>query len=60
MKYKGEISNYTFILNEGVIEVWSNIDSEFPESYIYVKDGEIKNKKDFDYEIMLWFSKNCS
>lgn len=57
-KYEGVIEGYSFLMKEDdVIEVWSDFDSEYPESYIYVKSGSIQNKKDFDYEIMHWFSR---
>ena len=60
MKYTGTINNYTFIMKENdvVIEVWADLDSEFPESYIYLKEGEIKSERQFHMEIMSWWTKH--
>jgi hypothetical protein len=60
MKYTGNINSYTFIMKEGddVIEVWSDMDAEFPESYIYLKEGEIKNERQFHMEISDWWIRN--
>lgn len=60
MKYTGNINSYTFIMKEGddVIEVWSDMDAEFPESYIYLKEGEIKNERQFHMEISDWWMRN--
>jgi hypothetical protein len=58
MKYTGNINSYTFIMKEegdDVIEVWSDMDAEFPESYIYLKEGEIKNERQFHMEIADWW-----
>jgi hypothetical protein len=58
MKYIGNINSYTFIMKEegdDVIEVWSDMDAEFPESYIYLKEGEIKNERQFHLEIADWW-----
>jgi hypothetical protein len=58
MKYTGNINSYTFIMKEegdDVIEVWSDMDAEFPESYIYLKEGEIKNERQFHLEISDWW-----
>ena len=58
MKYTGNINSYTFIMKEegdDVIEVWSDMDAEFPESYIYLKEGEIKNERQFHLEIADWW-----
>ena len=57
MKYVGNINSYTFIMKEGddVIEVWSDTDAEYPESYIYLKEGEIKNERQFHMEISDWW-----
>lgn len=58
-KYEAVIEAYSFFMKEDdVIEVWSNIDSDYPESFIYVKPGSIRNRKEFDYEVMAWFSRN--
>lgn len=60
MKYTGNINSYTFIMKEGddVIEVWSDMDAEFPESYIYLKEGEIKSERQFHMEIADWWMRN--
>jgi hypothetical protein len=59
IKYEGVIGTYSFIMkDDDVIEVWMDCDSEYPDSFIYVNENSIKNKKDFDYEIMAWYSKN--
>ena len=59
VKYEGAIDGYFFIMKEDdVIEVWSDFDSEYPHSFIYVKAGSIKNEKSFHYEIMDWCLKN--
>jgi hypothetical protein len=56
MKYEGNIGNYSFIMNEDdIIEVWSDMDMEQPETYIFVKSGSIKDKKAFDAEISFWW-----
>lgn len=57
--YEATIGAYTFqLVEDNTIEVWSDMDNERPESFIFLKDGSIKNRKDFDYEIMLWATKN--
>jgi hypothetical protein len=57
--YEGVINGHNFqMIDESVIEIWTDLDNERPESFIFLKEGSIKNKKDFDYEIMLWASKN--
>lgn len=58
MQYKGEIEGYLFIMKDNVIEVWNNLSEEFPQAYIYLKEGEIKNEKQFHMEIMSWWGKN--
>ncbi len=60
IKYNGEINNYSFVMKDNVIEIWSDFESEFPESYIYLKEGAVKNKKDFDIEISSWWIRNKS
>ncbi len=60
-KYEAEINNYYFIMNDDdVIEVWSDYDGEHPETYIYVREGSVKNEKDFHFEVSDWFIKNHS
>ena len=57
--YEGTIGAIRFVMvDKATIEVWSNYDSEHPESYSYVKEGAVKNEKDFHYEIMSWYAKN--
>jgi hypothetical protein len=46
--------------DNNTIEVWSDRDSEYPFSYIYVKEGSIKSEKDFHYEISDFFLKKCA
>jgi hypothetical protein len=58
-KYEGNVGNYSFIMQEDdVIEVWSDMDLEQPETYIFVKLGSIKNQKDFEKEISFWWMQN--
>lgn len=58
--YEAEISGFTFqMVSENLIEVWSNIDDEFPFSHIYI-NGDVRNRKDFDYEISDWYIKNAN
>lgn len=57
--YEGVINGHNFqMIDETVIEVWTDLDNTRPESFIFVKEGSIKNEKDFHYEIMEWSSKN--
>lgn len=59
VKYEGTIDGYSFLMkDDDVIEVWTDFDSDYPESYIYVKEGSIENKKQFDYEIADWWMRN--
>ena len=54
-KYEAVIGGYTFLMkDDDVIEVWSGLDSEYPESFIYVKDGSVLDRKSFEIEIMDW------
>ena len=58
-KFEGTIDGYSFLMkDDDVIEVWTDFDSDYPESYIYVKEGSIKDEKNFHYEIADWFLKN--
>lgn len=60
-KYEGNISGYSFIMqNESTIEVWSDDAGEFPDGFIHVKTGSVKNEKDFHVEIFDWYSKNVA
>jgi hypothetical protein len=59
ISYEGTIDGYSFLMEEdGVIEVWSNYDSEYPESYIYLGEGSIQNQKQFEIEISSWWVRN--
>ena len=54
--YEGTIDRYSFqMVDETTIQVWTDMDNENPETYIFVKDGSIKNKKDFDMEISYFY-----
>lgn len=56
--YEGTIGSYSFQLtDENIIEVWG-FDNERPESFIFVKEGSIKSKKDFETEISYWYMQN--
>jgi hypothetical protein len=56
--HEGTIGSYSFqMIDENTIEVWG-FDNERPESFIFVKDGCIKSKKDFDMEISYWYMEN--
>lgn len=58
-KYEAVIGGYTFLMkDDNVIEVWAGLDSEYPESFIYVKEGSISTRKDFEMEIMDFVLKN--
>ena len=58
-KYEGNVGNYSFIMSgDDVIEVWDSSNLEQPDTYIFVKPGEIKSKKDFDAEISFWWMAN--
>jgi hypothetical protein len=57
--YEGNVGNYSFIMTENdTIEVWSSLDLEEPDSYIYVKEGSINTEKQFHQEISYWFMNN--
>ena len=59
MLYEGVVGNYVFqMIERNSIEIWEDTSLEFPESYILLKDGDVKDRKDFDMEVMSWFSKN--
>jgi hypothetical protein len=58
-KYEGEIGGYSFFMKENNnIEVWENMNSDHPISFIYLRDGDVRDEKDFHYEIMAWVAKN--
>ena len=57
--YEGSIGSYNFMMvDSSTIEVWSNIDNDRPESFIFLKEGSVKDEKSFHYEIMAWVAKN--
>jgi hypothetical protein len=57
--YEGNVGNYSFVMSEyDTIEVWSSLDLEEPDSYIFVKEGSIKTEKQFHQEISYWFMNN--
>jgi hypothetical protein len=59
VKYEGTIGSYNFMMvDNSTIEVWSNFDNERPESFIFLKEGSVRDEKDFHYEIMAWVSKH--
>jgi len=56
MKYEAVIGSYSFLMEQvDVIEVWSSNDFENPETYIFVKEGDIKNEKQFQEEVSFWW-----
>lgn len=58
--YEGIIGAYSFLMTDGdVIEIWGQ-DNDRPESFIFLREGAIKNEKDFHMEIMSWASNNGS
>ena len=57
--YEGVVGNYSFQMVDNLtIEVWSDTNLEHPDSYIFLKEGDVKTEKDFHYEVMLYASKN--
>lgn len=59
MKYTGNIEGYTFKMeNPDTIEVWEDEANEFPESYIYLREGAVRDEKDFHKEISFWWMDN--
>jgi hypothetical protein len=55
-KYEGNVGNYSFIMNnDDVIEVWADNNLEQAETYIFVRPGSIKTKKQFEQEISFWW-----
>ena len=59
MLYEGSVGSYSFLMtDENTIEVWSDMGSDRPESYIFLKEGSITTEKDFHQEISYWFIKN--
>lgn len=57
--YEGNVGSYSFIMtDENTIEVWTDMGSERPESYIFLRDGEVTSSKKFEEEISYWYIKN--
>ena len=57
--YEATVDGFSFVMRESTeIEVWDNLEDEYPRTFIYVKDGDIKDKKTFDIEISYWIFKN--
>lgn len=60
-KYEAVVGAYTFMLvDDNTVEIWTDLSSPYADSFIYLKDGEVKSKKDFDMEIMAWYSRNSN
>jgi hypothetical protein len=58
-KYEAVIGGYTFLMkDDNVIEVWAELDAEYPESFIYLREGNVLTRKDFEIEIMDYILKN--
>jgi hypothetical protein len=58
-KYEAVIGGYTFLMkDDNVIEVWVDLDAEYPESFIYLREGSVLTRKDFEIEAMDWTLKN--
>ena len=61
VKYEGTIEGYSFLMkDDDVIEVWSDFDADYPETYIYLREGSIQNEKQFHMEIASWWIHNKS
>jgi hypothetical protein len=59
IKYEAVIGGYTFLMkDDNVIEVWAELDAEYPESFIYLREGNVLTRKDFEIEIMDFILKN--
>lgn len=57
--YEGTIGSHSFqMVDNNTIEVWTDFDNERPESFIFVKDGSIKDEKTFHQEISYWYMQN--
>lgn len=59
-EYEGEIGGLSFLMKpEGnLIEVWDNLDDEYPKGFIYLREGDVVDKKAFDVEISHWAISN--
>lgn len=59
--HEATIGSYTFqLVDGGTIEIWSDLDNERPQSFIFVKEGSIKCEKDFHQEISYWHMNNVN
>jgi hypothetical protein len=57
--YEATVDGFSFVMREPtMIEVWDNLEDEHPRSFIYLKEGDIKDKKTFDIEISYWIFRN--
>jgi hypothetical protein len=58
-KHEGVIGAYSFqMVDDTTIEVWSDFDNERPESFIFLKEGVVKDEKTFHQEISYWYMQN--
>jgi hypothetical protein len=59
--YEGNVGSYSFLMvDNNTIEVWLDTSTEYPESFIHLKEGTIKCEKDFQTEISYWYMHNVS
>ena len=59
IKYEGTVGSHVFqMVDDNTIEIWGSNDLEFPEGYIYLKEGDVKDEKSFQQEISFWFLQN--
>lgn len=58
---EAKIKGYRFkLISELVIAVYDTEEEDdvLPVSYIHLKTGDVRNMKDFHYEIMDWYNKH--
>lgn len=56
-KYEAVVGGFTFMMvDDKTIEIWGG--GEFPDSFIYLRDGEIKDRVQFEKEIGYWLMSN--
>lgn len=58
---EAKINGYRFkMISEIVIAVFDTEEEDdvLPFSYIHLKQGDVKNMKDFHYEIMDWYNRS--
>ena len=56
-KYEIVVGGFTFMMvDDNTIEIWGG--GEFPDSFIYLRDGEITNKVQFEKEVGFWIMRN--